>query len=219
MHQLPLVHPDHLDRAVDLGGHRHPLDGLHGEIPGDLQLPWEERAAQKQRRHDEEPGRLSDPLGQSGQEPAGCGRLLAGDVNRENAEPREQEQTPHLVLLDQPSADAAHPDPDQSGREQEGRGPVSPVDPPFALREAARLVGRGKEPARQLLLEEAEGLRPQVGDLEIVAQQVVAVEADQGIEVEECLDPRPHEHDERHPADPGVDFRHSPGLDRHRPQA
>src|SRR5262249_25219216 len=99
-----------------------------------------------------------------------------------------------------------------------GQNPVGQVDPSLTGRHRKALGRRGAPHPAEAVAKIAERSRPEIGNRETIAQQIVAVELDQGHEIDDELDPGCHDDDQGYRVERGRRLRHAPRHGRDRPE-
>ena len=116
-------------------------------------------------------------------------------------------------MIDQESAESHAKVGEQCYREGCGQDSIAEVDPPFPGR-GHQILLRRVASRTTLLFDQApqiaEGSLPQVRDIQIVAQEVIAIQLDEGYQIQKGPDPGDGHHDQRRGIEPGRGIRDAP---------
>ena len=199
LHALPDI--DLRDEALDLGSNFGVPGWQHPELPRHPQLDLHEHRADERSCQDCEhhpsvslrrrldrlaigPGGRRSPEWEASQ-----------PIAEAHAEERqEHEQSPRLKAGDE-AAQPYRDEPQGAKRVEDGERAVREIDPALPGADRCRLLGLSTE-AREASPDIVEGPLAQVRHAEPIAQEVVAVELQQRIEIQEDLEPRRRQDDQ-----------------------
>ena len=122
-----------------------------------------------------------------------------------------------MILRDELATQSHGDEPEHGERVHERQHAVDEVDRALAAGQRGPL-GRPVTTAREQSAEVLEGLLAQIRDAQPVAQQVVAVELEQGVQVEEDLEAARRHDDQRERVREGAVVGHPPDDRRHGPE-
>ena len=199
------------------------MDREHGEFTGHLQFhPPKEKCGTDHGERRQELGRSF----QSSDPSPGRGNLVVYQGNRatnwrskHTEEQRyEKGKAPRLILLYQKAEQPPSNEAEQPKRVGAGQQTVNEINPPFARRRRLQPLDCLAKGTGDASPQVSEGSSPQVRHVEPVAQQVIAVEFDERIEIELGLDSRSHHDHQRQVVECRGWIGHAPNQCRQRPQ-
>ena len=175
------------DRKLSRDPQLHPAEEKNGQRDGEEAEELErsaDRADPFLRRPDEGRRPLEDPL--EGSAPEGP---REGSAEHRHEERREEDGADTLVALDQKAAEMKRYQNEDPDGVDPGQQAVDEIDSPLPRVRPRSSWASPPPQAADRGAQVAECLRPEIRDPQGVAQEVVAIELDEGIEVDEEFDP------------------------------